>query len=84
MPYALASDGARTVPRGMSGECRNAGDTGADERGDMTAVRGRVPRVVSVVAPPPSAGPRALPPLTGHDALDGPFQSPHVTEEQQA
>ena len=46
----------------------------------MARARATLPLVVSIAA----RGPRALPPLTGHDALDGPFQSSHVTEEQQA
>ena len=49
----------------------------------MTAVRGRVPRVVSVVARPGSAGPRAFRPLTGHHSPEGQTPAPEFAEEQQ-
>jgi hypothetical protein len=46
----------------------------------MARARATLPLVVSIGP----RGPRAIPPLTGHDSPDGPFQTPHVTEEQQA
>jgi hypothetical protein len=49
----------------------------------MTAVRGSVPRVVSVAAPAPSAGPRAFRPLTGHHSPEGKTPAPEFAEEQQ-
>jgi hypothetical protein len=49
----------------------------------MTAERGRLPRVVSVVAPHPGAGPRAFLPLTGHHSPEGKTTAPEFAEEQQ-
>jgi hypothetical protein len=79
MPYALASGGPVAGPlHGMSDSADRRQACG--EWGDMARARVTLPLVVSIAA----RDPRAFPPLTGHDSPDGPFQSPHVTEEQQA
>ena len=83
MPYALASSGA---PTGAARNVRRRPgrrEIGADERGDMTAVRVILPRVVSPAALVPSGCPRAFRTLTGHHSPEGQKPAPEFAEEQQ-